>query len=76
MPIITDAQARGSIESQVPPEVFEAQAAALTDAVEAILDQEVGDDMLTAYALLGASREDLVAHIATVALQRHLEARA
>lgn len=69
---IKNAQARGTIESQVPPLDFQAEASHLTAAVSAAIEANVSSDMLMAYGMLGATRKDLVKHIATRALQEWL----
>lgn len=67
-PIITNAQARGTLDSLVPADALVEPADALIDAAGARLDA-LTPDMLAAFAILGATRQDLLRHLAHEAIE-------
>ena len=66
--IIENAQARGTIESLIHPESLAENADELLGHIAVRLDA-LAPDVLAAFAMLGATRQDLLRHLAHEAIE-------
>ncbi|QOP64799.1 hypothetical protein SEA_DELAGARZA_40 [Microbacterium phage DelaGarza] len=66
--IIPNAQARGTLESFVPPSSLAENADELLGHIAVRVDA-IAPDVMAAFALLGATREDMLRHLAHEAIE-------
>lgn len=66
--IIPNAQARGTLESFVPPASLAENADELLGHIAVRVDS-IAPDVMAAFALLGATREDMLRHLAHEAIE-------